>query len=88
MYAVVGVTCDKHVVCYCQTGVRASVHVFALWLIGCRHVSLYDGSWEEWGRRDRVPPTPRSFWLPLRKSCDMKPQEIHNLCNVQKKVQS
>lgn len=39
----------------CGSGVTAGVLAFALERIGAREVSLYDGSWSEWGGRDDTP---------------------------------
>lgn len=53
-----GVTGDKQVVTYCQTGTRASHDYFTLRLLGYQNVSLYDGSWEEWGNELTLPIIP------------------------------
>lgn len=47
-----GVTPDKKVVLYCQTGTRASHSVLVLRELGYTNVSLYDGSFQEWGNRE------------------------------------
>ncbi len=45
-----GVTPDRHVVVYCTIGNRASQVWFVLThLLGYPHVSVYYGSWAEWG---------------------------------------
>lgn len=45
-----GLIKDKHQVFYCQSGVRASTGIFALYLMGWDPDTLhsYDGSWLEW----------------------------------------
>ena len=45
----VGIDPEKPVVTMCGSGVTAAVLAFALHLIGAEKVSLYDGSWAEWG---------------------------------------
>jgi thiosulfate/3-mercaptopyruvate sulfurtransferase len=54
-FEVAEVTPDKDVVVYCQGGVRAAHTAFALTRLGYPRVRVYDGSWEEWGRRDDLP---------------------------------
>ncbi len=44
-----GVEIDHPIVTTCGSGVTAAVLAFALHLVGARDVSLYDGSWAEWG---------------------------------------
>jgi thiosulfate/3-mercaptopyruvate sulfurtransferase len=44
-----GVDLDKPVVTSCGSGMTANVLIFALNLLGKENVSLYDGSWSEWG---------------------------------------
>lgn len=55
LYEEKGVTKDKWVVTYCQTGQRASYTYLALRLLGYSRVSVYDGSWEEWGNDPTLP---------------------------------
>jgi thiosulfate/3-mercaptopyruvate sulfurtransferase len=50
-----GVTPSKEVIAYCQVGMRASVDLFALHLIGYDKLRNYLGAWEEWGNRDDLP---------------------------------
>lgn len=40
---------DQPVIAYCNGGVNASLVALALDEAGFRHVSVYDGSWNEWG---------------------------------------
>jgi thiosulfate/3-mercaptopyruvate sulfurtransferase len=50
-----GIALDRPVVTTCGSGVTAAVLLFALHLIGKNDVSLYDGSWSEWGADPRTP---------------------------------
>ena len=50
-----GVLPSQEVIAYCQVGMRASVDLFALHLIGYDKLRNYYGAWEEWGNRDDLP---------------------------------
>lgn len=50
-----GILPSQQVIAYCQVGMRASVDLFALHLIGYDHLRNYYGAWEEWGNRDDLP---------------------------------
>lgn len=50
-----GILPSKQVIAYCQVGMRASVDLFALHLIGYTNLRNYYGAWEEWGNRDDTP---------------------------------
>jgi len=50
-----GVRRTDDVIAYCQVGMRASVDLFALYLIGHDRLRNYYGAWEEWGNRDDLP---------------------------------
>jgi thiosulfate/3-mercaptopyruvate sulfurtransferase len=50
-----GVIPSKQVIAYCQVGMRASVDLFALHLVGYTNLRNYYGAWEEWGNRDDLP---------------------------------
>ena len=50
-----GVTPDKEIIPYCQTGYRSAHAYFALRLLGYPRVRNYLGSWNEWGNRQELP---------------------------------
>jgi thiosulfate/3-mercaptopyruvate sulfurtransferase len=50
-----GIVPSKEIIAYCQVGMRASVDLFALHLIGYDKLRNYYGAWEEWGNRDDLP---------------------------------
>jgi molybdopterin synthase sulfurtransferase len=45
-----GITPEKRVAFYCGTGWRASETWFYAYLMGWRHIAVYDGGWYEWSR--------------------------------------
>ncbi|MCR9282184.1 MAG: 3-mercaptopyruvate sulfurtransferase [Rhodobacteraceae bacterium] len=47
-----GVDLDKPVTTSCGSGVTAAILTLGLTVLGARDLSLYDGSWAEWGSRD------------------------------------
>jgi len=55
LYESRGVLPSQQVIAYCQVGMRASVDLFALHLIGYSQLRNYYGAWEEWGNRDDLP---------------------------------
>lgn len=55
LYEERGVLPSNQVIAYCQVGMRASVDLFALHLIGYSNLRNYYGAWEEWGNRDDLP---------------------------------
>jgi len=54
-YTRAGVRLDQPVITTCGSGVTAALDAFALALLGHTNVSVYDGSWAEWGDADDVP---------------------------------
>lgn len=48
-----GINLDQHVITSCGSGVTAAILVLALAHIGVDDVSLYDGSWAEWGASEQ-----------------------------------
>jgi thiosulfate/3-mercaptopyruvate sulfurtransferase len=55
IYAERGILPSHEVIAYCQVGMRASVDLFALHLVGYDNLRNYYGAWEEWGNRDDLP---------------------------------
>lgn len=54
-FAAAGVRLDQPIITTCGSGVTASALLFALHLAGKQDVSLYDGSWSEWGADPTLP---------------------------------
>ena len=54
-YERAGVDLSRPIITTCGSGVTAALDAFALALLGHTDVSLYDGSWAEWGDADDVP---------------------------------
>lgn len=50
-----GVDLDKPLIATCGSGVTAAILLFQLARAGKSDVTLYDGSWHEWGQRDDLP---------------------------------
>lgn len=56
-FEVLGITPDKEIIPYCQTGYRSSHAYLVLRLLGYPRVRNYLGSWKEWGNREDSPIT-------------------------------
>jgi thiosulfate/3-mercaptopyruvate sulfurtransferase len=50
-----GLNLSKPVTCSCGSGVTACLAAFGLYLLGHEAVSVYDGSWAEWGAVPELP---------------------------------
>jgi thiosulfate/3-mercaptopyruvate sulfurtransferase len=50
-----GIDPDKPIITTCGSGVTAAVLAFQLMRMGKTSWKIYDGSWNEWGRRDDLP---------------------------------
>ncbi len=46
-----GIDLDKPVITTCGSGITAAILYLALDIVGHKNISLYDGSWAEWGSR-------------------------------------
>ena len=55
-YAAQGITPDKDIIAYCNSGTEAShVHFALRYLLGYPRVRVYVGSWTEWAEREELP---------------------------------
>ena len=54
-FEAMGITPDKEIIPYCQTGYRSAHAYLALRLLGYPRVRNYLGSWKEWGNRESLP---------------------------------
>ncbi len=43
---------DKHIIFTCGSGVTACILALAAYMIGYKNLSVYDGSWSEWGLKE------------------------------------
>ena len=58
IFARQGVDFERPIIASCGSGVTSAVVVLALTTLGVNGVSLYDGSWSEWGARTDLPIEP------------------------------
>jgi thiosulfate/3-mercaptopyruvate sulfurtransferase len=55
-YAAAGITADRDIILYCNSGTEASHVFFALrYLLGYPRVRIYTGSWTQWAERAELP---------------------------------
>ncbi len=50
-----GLKPDQQIITYCGAGYYGAFDLFVLYLLGYDQVSLYDGSWQEWGANPELP---------------------------------
>ncbi|MDT9115879.1 hypothetical protein RSW44_25440, partial [Escherichia coli] len=55
LFETAGVDLSRPLISSCGSGMTANVLIFAAHLIGKEDVSLYDGSWSEWGLDPETP---------------------------------
>jgi thiosulfate/3-mercaptopyruvate sulfurtransferase len=55
IFSSAGVVPEQHVVVYCNGGVAATTILFSLAMLGYPRLTNYDGSWNEWGKREDLP---------------------------------
>jgi 3-mercaptopyruvate sulfurtransferase SseA/sterol desaturase/sphingolipid hydroxylase (fatty acid hydroxylase superfamily) len=75
MFELAGITKDKTIITYCQSGTRSAHSLFTLTqILGYENVRNYDGSWIEWsGRADLATetgaiPIPKTYWQTFSES--------------------
>jgi thiosulfate/3-mercaptopyruvate sulfurtransferase len=49
------ITDDERLITSCGSGLTACILTFAAYLAGHRNLSVYDGSWVEWGVPSKLP---------------------------------
>lgn len=55
IFAAAHVSPEQRVVAYCNGGVAATTILFSLAMLGYSRLTNYDGSWNEWGKRQDLP---------------------------------
>ena len=52
-----GIDLEKPIICTCGSGITACIIGVAAHMLGAKEVSVYDGSWSEWGADTQYPVT-------------------------------
>ena len=55
VFSSANVSPEERVIAYCNGGVAATTVLFSLAVLGYPRLTNYDGSWNEWGRREDLP---------------------------------
>ncbi|HLZ62432.1 MAG TPA: sulfurtransferase [Ktedonosporobacter sp.] len=55
VFSAAQVSPEEHIVAYCNGGVAATTVLFSLAMLGYPNLTNYDGSWNEWGKRQDLP---------------------------------
>jgi thiosulfate/3-mercaptopyruvate sulfurtransferase len=55
LFDTAGLQSDKPVITSCGSGISAATLLMGLHLLGRKDISLYDGSWADWGSRSDTP---------------------------------
>ena len=55
VFSQANITPEQRVVAYCNGGVAATTVLFSLAMLGYPNLTNYDGSWNEWGKRQDLP---------------------------------
>ncbi len=55
VFSAAHVSPQQHIVAYCNGGVAATTVLFSLAMLGYPSLTNYDGSWNEWGKRQDLP---------------------------------
>ncbi|MBR1279400.1 sulfurtransferase [Bradyrhizobium sp. AUGA SZCCT0283] len=54
-FAAAGIDLDRPIVTTCASGIISCVAALGFYLLGCKNVAVYDGSWAEWGLVEDTP---------------------------------
>ncbi|HLH61116.1 MAG TPA: sulfurtransferase [Ktedonobacteraceae bacterium] len=55
VFSAANVSPEERVIAYCNGGVAATTVLFSLAMLGYPRLANYDGSWNEWGKRQELP---------------------------------